>query len=407
MKNLTISWFFTFLLFFSLSLYALSSLSRTLSHLSLYSPSSLSHFSLSFSLSLTHIHTLSLIVNTGWELISILREKSMNIPDFDKKLENNLIPKKTSFDPSTNEWDIFQLYFEKSNGLVMYKPVFEKYMYKLMHDAATLWNVQLLELRVMGKGGGVYDFNTPEGYTHIEIVKMLITISKQVQADVLKNYSKMFLGCKLILQGLRSMTIDDVTDLLNDAIQLRLLFPSYVIGFDLVGEEDKGYSLNHFKDILLKAKRNATASGTQLNYYFHAGETNWYPDNTFTHAADNLYDAILLGTKRIGHGLALTKMPALALTLAREKTIAVEICPISNQVLQYVGDIRNHPATNLLAMGVPITLNPDDNAPLGYDDIEYDWIEAFISWNLNLSSLKQLGDIFIYKCKYMYMETYI
>merc|ERR1711990_977915 len=77
-------------------------------------------------------------------------------------------------------------------------------------------------------------------------------------------------------------------------------------------------------------------------------------------------------------------MPAVA-------TRAVEVCPISNQVLQYVQDMRSHPATHMLAEGVPITLSPDDPAPLGYSSVSFDWWIAYVAWELDLSGLKQIA----------------
>lgn len=83
--------------------------------------------------------------------------------------------------------------------------------------------------------------------------------------------------------------------------------------------------------------------GVDIPFIFHAGET--LGDGT---AADmNVYDAILLGTKRIGHGFvaslvqsstcslfiktssySMVKHPKL-IEICREKGIALEVCPIS------------------------------------------------------------------------------
>ena len=46
---------------------------------------------------------------------------------------------------------------------------------------------------------------------------------------------------------------------------------------------------------------------------------------------ENLIDAIILKATRIGHGFAIGKHPSV-MDLARTNSVAVEICPISNQV---------------------------------------------------------------------------
>ena len=74
----------------------------------------------------------------------------------------------------------------------------------------------------------------------------------------------------------------------------------------------------------------------------------------------NLFDAILLNATRIGHGYAITKHPN-AKKLAVERNIALEVCPISNQVLKLVEDIRNHPIVELIQDGdFPLVIAPDD-----------------------------------------------
>ena len=53
----------------------------------------------------------------------------------------------------------------------------------------------------------------------------------------------------------------------------------------------------------------------------------------------------------------------------KEKGIAIEVCPISNQLLRLVNDLRNHPAIVLLNNDIPVTISPDDPVIYGYNGI--------------------------------------
>jgi len=101
------------------------------------------------------------------------------------------------------------------------------------------------------------------------------------------------------------------------------------------------------------------------------------------------FDALLLGAPRIGHGLALVRHPLL-MELARDRGIAVEVCPISNQVLGYVRDLRSHPAVTYINAGIPVVLSPDDPG-LTRHTLSHDYYAAFMAWELDLRELKQLA----------------
>lgn len=74
-----------------------------------------------------------------------------------------------------------------------------------------------------------------------------------------------------------------------------------VVGFDMVNEEDATPPVIEFVKMIeeYRARQNK-----EVQVILHAGESVERGNN-------NLVDAILLGTKRIGHGFALAKHPHL------------------------------------------------------------------------------------------------
>lgn len=112
------------------------------------------------------------------------------------------------------------------------------------------------------------------------------------------------------------------------------------------------------------------------------GRTDW-----------NLMDAILLNTKRIGHGFALYKHPQLWATV-KKRNIALEVSPISNQVLGLIWDLRNHPAAFYMAENFPIVISADDPGVWNSKGLSFDFYYAFMAFapaEADLRVLKQLA----------------
>ena len=154
---------------------------------------------------------------------------------------------------------------------------------------------------------------------------------------------------------------------------------NFLIGFDLVNEEDSSLPLKAFVPMLLKAKRQFP----DMKLYVHGRES-------INASNENLIDAYLLGASRVGHGLNLYRYPDLHARFVKDE-ICLEVCPISNQRLEYTRDVRSHPATEYLRTGMAISLCSDDPSYMENETLTDDFFAAVVCWNLNLEDLKQLG----------------
>ena len=153
-----------------------------------------------------------------------------------------------------------------------------------------------------------------------------------------------------------------------------------ISGFDMVCEEDYNPKCDTFLEMLYTAKLKY---GDRFKVIMHAGES-YLRTNT------ELYDAILLSTKRIGHGFNLIMHPNL-IQIVKDEKICLECCPISNKVLGYVTDLRLHPVRSLLAQGVPVSISSDDPGFWCAGGVTLDYVTAYIEWGLSLEDLKQLA----------------
>lgn len=177
---------------------------------------------------------------------------------------------------------------------------------------------------------------------------------------------------------------------MKQCVAMKKQFPDLICGYDCVGQEDGGRPLADLTPELFWFKKRCMEHGVDIPFFFHAGECLGDGDET----DNNLFDAILLGTRRIGHGFSLYKHPVL-IEMVKTKRILIESCPISSEVLRLTSSIKAHPLPALLARGVPCSLSNDDPGVLGYgvSGVTHDFWQALQGWeNLGLEGLGSLAE---------------
>jgi adenosine deaminase CECR1 len=288
----------------------------------------------------------------GWRLVSGLRRAADNVEEFDEELYRSVTLGEEDL-PLLDTWAEFRKCFARSVGLFN-DEVWSGFCRKMLRDMIRE-NVQYVETR--GDIGGQ-------------------KIIEEIQRDNPE------FKVKYIFSSRRSASRESIAKSLAQALDERAANPGLMIGFDLVDEEDKYQTNLYFINELLDARHKAEQRNITLPLYIHSGESNWTEN-------ENVLDAILLDARRIGHGIALFKHPLL-MQIVKERGMAIEVCPISNQVLGYVADLRNHPAVLYINSGLPVVICPDDPG-IWKCTLSYDFYAAFMAWGLDLKCLKQLA----------------
>ncbi|XP_054656910.1 adenosine deaminase 2-A isoform X3 [Dunckerocampus dactyliophorus] len=315
-----------------------------------------------------------------WQLLHTLRAKNGDPASFDASLMQHLTLITEDPDgeyPNQDAvWEKFEKAFIATAGLVSHAPVLRDYIFQGLQELHQD-NVMYLELR-----SGLSRAYELDGTIHDKM--WTLRTFQEVTNKFVKDHPD-FLGARLILSVHRAWSASEVKAAVKEAIELQKEFPDVVAGFDLVGREDSRRPLWYFRDALSLPDQ----LGVTLPYFFHAGET----DEEGTEVDQNILDALLFNTSRIGHGYALARHP-LAKELSRKRNVAVELCPISNQVLKLISDLRNHPAGVLMSEGHPMVISSDDPSMFGNTGLAYDFFQAFMGiggLKANLGTLKELA----------------
>jgi adenosine deaminase CECR1 len=301
-------------------------------------------------------------------------------------------------------WRKFMSCFPILGSLMYYEPIFRKFLHKMFKQLVED-GVYYVDMRsafyTPYRSLGKEDWD--EDWFH-----MLEHMEEEIENFKKTPEGKDFWGARMIWTTIRQFNKKQViestsphppplpshtllTNLgMKQCIEMKLEFPSLIAGYDLVGQEDLGRPLSSLAPELFWFRKACAQEGIDIPFFFHAGETLGDGDSV----DENLFDAILLGTRRIGHGFSLYKHPLLV-DMVKEKKILIESCPVSNEVLRLCGSIMSHPLPALLARGVPCSLCNDDPTILGQgkSGMSHDFWQALQGWeNLGLEGLGSLAE---------------
>lgn len=281
-------------------------------------------------------------------------------------------------------WAIFARIFPVINSILMYEPIFRACLRRMLAELAAD-GIRYVEFRI----AFVFQYRK-EGHDDPEenYDEWCRVVEEEVARFKATEQGKKFYEARIIWTTLRGFSNADIVDSMKECIAAKQSFPDLISGFDLVGQEDMGRPLVDLVPVLFWFRKQCAEEEVDIPFFFHAGECLGDGDAT----DHNLFDAILLGTRRIGHGFSLYKHPLL-IDLIKEKKILVECCPISNEILRLASSIKSHPLPALLSRGIPVSLSNDDPAILGHgkNGLTHDFWQAMQGLqNVDLAGLAMM-----------------
>ncbi|KAI0636429.1 Metallo-dependent hydrolase [Trametes polyzona] len=282
-------------------------------------------------------------------------------------------------------WEKFNSTFLVSDGLIRFVPIWTQYVREFLLSSIED-GISYVEPRILFWFKHMVGEDGEENVPHRVWFQIYERVLNEVKEELRQQgRGDEFIGSKIIYSTLRNVTCEELEWYLEDCLALKQEFPHLVAGFDLVGHEDTLRPLIYYLEPLLEFIERQKELGVHIPFMFHAGET--IEDGG---PADmNLFDAILLGTKRIGHGFSLSKHPKL-LEICRENGICIEMCPISNEILRLTGSMPMHPLPAVLNQGVHIALCSDDPSAFGNMGLSFDFFQVFVASEVNtLATLRE------------------
>ncbi|RAL12644.1 Metallo-dependent hydrolase [Aspergillus homomorphus CBS 101889] len=265
-------------------------------------------------------------------------------------------------------WKKFAACFRGIGGLFYTEPIFRRCVPRLLqqlHDD----KIKYVELRLVP---GAFH-RTGSDVAESDARYFFECFAQELQAYCASPHGAGFWGARMIWTALRSLPDEAIRASMQHCLDCKAAYPALIAGFDFVGQEGLGRPLVDLLPLCRWFQQECARRNLTIPFFFHAGECLGDGDAT----DGNIVDAILLGSRRIGHAFSLYKHPLL-IDMVRDRQILVEMCPISHEILRLTSNILTHPMPALQARGVAVSLNNDDPAILGHggNGLSYDFYQV-------------------------------
>lgn len=175
---------------------------------------------------------------------------------------------------------------------------------------------------------------------HREKGLSLDTIVAAVQRGLADGVAQAGIDTGLLLCCMRHQTVEQGLEVVEVARQFH---GNGVVGIDLAGDELSFSPLLHHA-VFQKAQ------AYDIPYTIHAGESA---------GALSIKEALLLGARRIGHGVRLLEDPKL-IPYFLQHDIGMELCPTSNLQTKAVPSWDAYPLRRFIDEGLAVTVNTDN-----------------------------------------------
>jgi len=175
-----------------------------------------------------------------------------------------------------------------------------------------------------------------------------------------------------IFDAVRHFTVPEAERVFLKAAEMRACYPA-IVGIGLGGDERRAGS-EPFRSLYERARRNG------LRLTNHAGETT---------GPEAIWEALAVGSERIGHALSAIEDEALVREL-RTRRIPLELNPTSNVRTGVCLSFAQHPLRRYFDAGLLVTLNSDDPAFFG-SDVTNEYLLAHKEQGFSRDELRRLA----------------